>query len=150
MTDKSVNNVGTTRGKPFQPGNPGRPKGAKNRRTQLLEAMAIKDGPAIMKKMIEGAKSGDMQAMKFVLERLFPVPKSRRLALAMPEAKDAAGIAEAFNSLMEALSAGDLFTDEAQAIAGILESRRRSIETADHEARLTAIEAAAELARNGR
>ncbi len=42
MPDR-VNNPRNTRGKPFQPGNPGRPKGSRNKRTLLAEKIMAED-----------------------------------------------------------------------------------------------------------
>jgi hypothetical protein len=50
----------------------------------------------------------------------------------LPALDDAAGIARVLGVLVEAVVAGELSPDEGQAVAGILETQRRAIETAEH------------------
>jgi hypothetical protein len=57
-------NAGKTRGRPFQRGNPGRPKGAQNRTTRLIEALLEEEAEAIGRKCSERAEEGDPVAPK--------------------------------------------------------------------------------------
>ena len=50
----------TVRGRPFEPGNPGRPVGAKNKTTRLLEQLMADEAPNLIRKVIDGAKGGKM------------------------------------------------------------------------------------------
>jgi hypothetical protein len=65
------------RGKPFRKGvsgNPaGRPKGIRNRATILLEAITDDDLQAIVMKVIEKAKAGDLIATKLIFDRVVTV-----------------------------------------------------------------------------
>jgi hypothetical protein len=47
------------RGRPFKPGNPGRPPGSKNKTTQILEQLAEGQAEQIFQKVLEGALAGD-------------------------------------------------------------------------------------------
>ncbi|MGH1571925.1 DUF5681 domain-containing protein [Methylobacterium sp. P31] len=60
------------RGKPFAPGNPGRPAGARNRTTQAIEALLDGEAEALTRKAIEMALDGDGPAMRLCLDRLYP------------------------------------------------------------------------------
>jgi hypothetical protein len=53
----------------------------------------------------------------------------------------AADLPAALGAVVAAVAAGDLTTDEGAAVASILEAHRRSIETADLESRVAALEA---------
>ena len=69
------------RGKPFEPGNPGgpgRPAGSRNKATLVLDQIADDAGKAILKKMVEAAKDGDMRAADLVLSRIWPVRRVAR------------------------------------------------------------------------
>ena len=59
---------------PFQKGesgNPaGRPRGARNRATLLMESLLADDAEAIGRKAIEMAKQGDMAAIRLCMDRL--------------------------------------------------------------------------------
>lgn len=52
------NNEQGTRGRPFQPGNPGRTKGARNKATMTMEAMLDGEHEALTRKAIELALAG--------------------------------------------------------------------------------------------
>lgn len=133
------NGASTARGR-FQPGNPGRRPGSKNRRTALLEQMAQQDGAAVLRAVIDAAMKGDLVAARLVLERIYPAPKGRRIGIDLPPVTSAADLIGAFNALVAALAKGELATDEAAAVANVLESNRRMMETADIERRVAALE----------
>ena len=143
MTE-NVNNASKTRGRPFEPGNSGRKPGSRNRRTVLAEKLMDKDAKAIIEAVILAAKSGDMTAARLILERIAPAPKGRRMALALPPVETAADVKSAFRDTLQAMSDGEISPDEAATVAGILESKRRAIETVELEQRLAALEAAKE------
>src|SRR5262249_38190864 len=69
------------RGRPFQPGNPGRPPGSKNRATRLVEQMVSGDAEALSQKMIELAKQGNVRCLEYCLDRLLPKRSGRPLDL---------------------------------------------------------------------
>src|SRR5688572_12089727 len=56
----------------FQPGNPGRRPGVRNRATMAAMALLEGETEAITRKAVELAKAGDTVALKLVLERLLP------------------------------------------------------------------------------
>lgn len=73
-----------TRFKPGQSGNPaGRPKGSKNKSTQIRKLLEEKltnklqkDALAILDKAIEMAKNGDRSMIKLLIEKMLPTPKA--------------------------------------------------------------------------
>lgn len=132
------------KGRPFQPGqsgNPnGRPKGARNKITREVEAILSTSGEDVAKAVVERAKGGDMQAARLVLDRLAPLRKGREITFDLPPVETAADVAKALGAVLQAVAAGELTPDEGQTVAGLLEVKRKAIETADIEARLTALE----------
>ena len=64
-------NAEITRGRPFAKGNPGRPHGSKNRITAIALALLADEETELVRKGIELAKAGDVQMLKFLLDRLF-------------------------------------------------------------------------------
>jgi hypothetical protein len=58
----------------------------------------------------------------------------------LPPIKTAADLVRALGNVAAAMAAGDITPDEAQAVASVLESKRRAIETVDLEARIVALE----------
>ncbi len=67
-------------------------------------------------------------------------PMGRFLELELPTIKGADDIMTAQAVIMEALAKGDITPDEGAKVSGILENRRRSIETVEIIARLAALE----------
>jgi len=127
--------------KPGQSGNPaGRPKGSRHRATLAIEALLDGEGEAITRKAIEAAKAGDMVAIRLVLDRICPPRKSRPIHIELPPIHDAGGVAEAQQEVLRAACVGELLLDEAQALSGLLEARRQSLETQELEVRLSELE----------
>ena len=132
------------RGKPFKKGtsgNPsGRPQGSRNKASLAIESLLDGQGEALTQKAIDLALDGDSAALKLCLERLCPPRKSRPINIALPETKTAEGVSEAQATVVRAVAAGELTPDEGTALSGILEARRKVIETQDHENRISALE----------
>ncbi len=128
----------------FLPGNPGRPRGARHAALVALDAIGEAAAQDVLKRVIEDAKAGDMRAAEILLRRLWPERKGRAVPFDLPAMRSAADAVTAVGAIAEAVAAGELTPDEGQAVAAIVESHRRTIETADLAARLEALEAARE------
>src|SRR4028119_58413 len=88
---KMRKNAENTRGKPFQPGNPGRWRGSRNRATLALEALLDGEAEALTRKAIEMAMDGDTTAMRLVMDRIMPPRKERPVMFALPKRETAGG-----------------------------------------------------------
>jgi hypothetical protein len=124
----------------FKPGNSGRPKGARNKRTLLLEAIDDGDLEEIRAKLIEAAKEGKIEAAKLILDRLCPPPKARRIEISLPDTSSPQGLTGAIAAVIAAMAAGELDPQEAQQIVGVFETQRRAIETVDLATRIASLE----------
>jgi hypothetical protein len=60
------------RGRPFKPGNPGRPPGSKNKVTQTLEQLAEGQAEQLFQKVLEGALAGDVSCQRLLLPAFQP------------------------------------------------------------------------------
>jgi hypothetical protein len=130
-------------GRPFEPGNPGgpgRPAGSRNKATLALDKIAADAGEDILNAMVEAAKAGDMRAADMILARVWPVRKGSPIVLPLPPIKTAADVVAALGAVADAVAAGGITPDEGQAVAGVLEVKRKAIETTDLEARVAALE----------
>jgi hypothetical protein len=58
----------------------------------------------------------------------------------MPACDHATGISKAFAALTGAVAGGELTPEEGQAVAAMLESRRRALEAVELEQRIAALE----------
>ncbi len=131
----------STQWKPGQSGNAsGRPRGARHRSTELLERLMLEDARAIVSAVVTRALAGDIAAAKMVLDRLLPVPRDGRLSIDLPACDDAGGVAGAQAAVIEAAAAGELRPAEAESLAGLLELKRRALETGELEQRVRALE----------
>src|SRR5262245_46059101 len=131
---------GDGRFKPGWKGGPGRTAGPRNKATLALDAIGNKAAKAILKKLVEAAKGGDMRAGEIILARVWPVRKGRPVALDLPAMKSAADVVKALSVVAAAMATGEITPEEAQAVAAVLEGKRRAVETVTLEARIAALE----------
>jgi len=129
-----------TQFKPGNPGGPGRPQGSRNKASLLLDELADGEASSILTQVMEAAKGGDMRAAEIVLARIWPVKKGRPVSLKLPSIKAATDVVAAMGAVADAVGAGDLTPDEGQAVASILEAKRKAIETVELESRVAALE----------
>ena len=131
----------STKWKKGQSGNPaGKKPGTRHRATLAIEQLLDGEGEALTRKAIELALDGDMSALKLCLDRICPPRKSRPIAIDLPDVKTCEGVSQAQAAIVQSVGEGELTPDEGQVLSNILESRRKSIETADHEHRLYELE----------
>jgi len=142
--DEPVNTEEKQKGRPFSKGvsgNPaGRPQGSRNKATLAVEALMDGQAETITQKAVDLALEGDTTALRLCLERILPPRKSRPINIALPEVKTAEGVAEAQGAVVKAVANGELTPEEGIVITNILETRRKAIETQDHENRISALE----------
>lgn len=148
MTDEPRKNAPTTRGRPFGAGNPGRPKGTRNKTTLAVERLLDGEGEALTRKAIELAKAGDISALRLCLDRIVPVRKDRPVAFALPTLNHVSDAVKASAAIVEAVAAGDLTPAEAAEISKVVDSYVRAIETAELADRLDRLEQAQVSRRN--
>lgn len=130
-----------TKWKPGQSGNPrGKPKGAVHKATQLAQAMMGNEAEQIIRKVIDGALAGDSVCLRLCLERLAPPMKEHPIVLDLPSTDSPAGVSAAQQAIVKAVSAGDLLPGEAATLTGIVEARRKALETQELERRIAALE----------
>jgi hypothetical protein len=130
--------------KPGQSGNPkGKPHGTRNKATAMVLNLMEGSAAEITQAVLEAAKGGDLSAAKMVLERLAPPMRERPISIDLPDTGTAIGCATAQGAILQAVGVGDLLPGEGATLAGIVENRRRSIETTELEQRITALEGGA-------
>ncbi len=124
----------------FRPGNPGRPRGARNKATLAALALLEGEAEALTRRCVELALAGDTTALRLCLERL--LPKSRAVRLQLP-LRTLADLDVASDVVGGALADGTIVLDEVAVLTGLIEVRRRLLETTELEGRLVALEQAA-------
>jgi len=126
-------------------GNPaGRPKGSRNRVTQVCSELLAADAEAVIARLIREAKKGEPLAMRLVVERLVPIraARDRAVDLALPDVGRAVDLVEAAAAVVSHAAQGDITLSEAREFMGLLEGERKLMETADLAVRLEALEGA--------
>ena len=122
-------------------GNPaGRQPGSRNRATLAAEVLLEGEAEALTRRAIELALEGDTTALKLCLERIVPQRKSRAVSFDLPPIDRVEDLAGAIGSVLQEASCGRLLLDEAAALVGMMESKRKAMETIDLEKRLQALE----------
>ena len=130
---------------PFQKGesgNPaGRPRGARNRTTILLQNLLADDAEAIARKAIDMAKDGDIAAIRICMERLAPARRTEPVVLDLPPLGTAADTVDAAATIVAAAAAGELTSSEAADLANVVDIYVRALATRGFEERLAKLEA---------
>jgi hypothetical protein len=140
MADDARNNAEKTRGRPFEPGNPGRPRGSRNRATLAAEALLDGEAEALTRRAIELAKGGDGAALRLCLERLIPPRRDRAIGFELPTIETAGDASKAMGAILQAVAAGDVTPDEGGAVGKLVEQHLKALEACEFETRLAALE----------
>ena len=141
---RTPENTGRKQDGRFAPGASGNPlgkaKGARHRVTQAVETLLEGEAEALTRKAIELGLAGDLTALRLCLDRIAPARRERLVTFALPKIACAADHPEALAAIIKAVGNGDLTPAEAQSVSAIIAEHRKALETADLEARLTALE----------
>lgn len=129
------------RGK-FARGNPGRPRGSRNKTTQAVEALLDGEAEAITRCAVEKALEGDTTALRLCLERIAPPRKEAPVQFNLPKMETAQDAATAASAVLQAVSDGDLTPTEGAHVMQLVETYRRTLELSEFETRLMALEEA--------
>jgi len=129
------------RGRPFQRGNSGRPKGSRNKVTIACLDLLDGEGAALTRTAIDRAKKGDPVALRLVIERIMPRGRGRTSTLSLPQVRKASDLVEACGAVIQAAAAGELTLAEAESFMRILDGQRRIIESQDLAVRVELLEA---------
>ncbi len=127
--------------KPGQSGNPaGRPPGARNRATLAVEALLDGDAEALTRKAVDLALDGDVTALRLCLERICPPRRDRPMSFALPPLETAADAPKAIAAIVAAVADGTVTASEAAELATLVERFVKTVEVAELEARIVALE----------
>lgn len=144
MSDESKNGKKSGRkGFRFAPGNPGgpgRPQGSRNAASIMLDRLADGEAAEILANVIAKAKEGDLKAAELILARAWPQRKGRPVALSLPPIESAMDVLKALSAVVAAMGDGSITPEEAALVGGLLEAKRKALETVAIEQRLTALE----------
>jgi len=106
------------RGRPFPPGNGGRPLGSKNKNTLFAASLLERDHEALLRKALELAKRGNVRLLIFFLNRL--LPRDRLISFDLPEIVSTSDARGALQSILVAVSAGVISPAEGASLAALI------------------------------
>lgn len=127
---------------PGTSGNPaGRPRGSPNRAHANLRQLLEEHAEDVVGAVVRAARAGDMLAAKLILDRVLPRRICRPLDVAqLPPINSAADACGALAAIVTATLKGDISSSEARELACVVDAYRRTLDTAELEARLARIE----------
>jgi hypothetical protein len=128
-------------GRPFQRGNPGRPKGARRRATLAAEALLDGEAEGLTRKAVDMALAGDTTALRLCLDRILPPRRERPVNLTLPSLRKPTDAIDAMAAITSAVSTAEITPSEAAELAKLVEAFVRTLEANDLDQRLRIIEA---------
>ncbi len=134
--------VGKVRGRPFKPGNAGRPPGSKNKITQMVEQLVEGQAEQLVRKVLELAQAGDVSCLRMILDRLYQLRKGQPVNVVMPPINSSQDVLPAIASIWTAIRDGRLTPDEANTLSIVIDRSIQAIELHDITKRVAALEEA--------
>ena len=130
-----------TRWKPGQSGNPrGMKRGSRHKASLLAESLLDGETDRLTRRAIYSALKGDTVALRLCLERILPPVRSRPINFKLPELRTISDAQDALAKIIAGTSSGAILADEAATLASIVSSFVKTIEVAEIETRLAALE----------
>ena len=136
-------NAKKPRGRPFAPGNPGKPRGARHRVSRAVEALMEGEHERLTRIAIDKALEGDTAALRLCLDRIARPRRDAPVSIELPPVRSAADAAEASASVLASVAKGEVTPDEAGRIMALLEAHKSIMAAGDLERRIAALEEAA-------
>lgn len=129
-----------TRGRPFEIGNAGKPKGARAKITVLAEKLLAEDAETIVRVVVDAARNGDLTAARLVLERIAPPRKDYPVNIDLPKVEGLQDAPRILGAILNAVAGGELTPSEGEGLTRLVEGFAKSIELVDLERRITELE----------
>ncbi len=114
--------------------------GGHNKKTLAAARLLEGESEELTRKAVELALDGEPTAMRLCLKRILPPCRERAVKFALPSIESGAAIAPAMKAVAAVRADGIITPGEAEAIARIVDTFVRAIETSDFERRLKLLE----------
>ena len=133
MTDTPRKNATNTRGRPFKPGNAGRPRGARNRGTLAAGALLDGEAEALTRKAIELALDGNILALRLCLERIMPPRREHSVMVSLPELHSPRDAGEVSAAILNAATKGEITLAEATELARLVTTHVATLKSSEYD-----------------
>jgi hypothetical protein len=104
----------------------------------VTAALLAGDKDESLRKAVEIAKAGDIQMLKFFLNRI--LPRDRAVKVDLPKMEYADDAVEALGAITQAMSEGKISPSEGAALAAVVNAYARAIDLSDLVKRMEALE----------
>ena len=118
----------------FKKGNPGRPKGSRNKKLELLQSSDVR----LQKKVLSMALAGDISAIKIIADRIWPRLRAEAPPISIDCKSD--DLSEQGRKIIDAGLRGEISTDVLRDLLSALFAQAKIIELAEFEDRLKQLE----------
>ena len=127
-----------TKFKPGQSGNPnGKPKGAKDKRTEL-RGLLQPHAKELVNKVVEKALEGDTTALRLCLDRLIPPYRAGNISVVLDEIEGT--LTEKGEKIISAMGSGQITPSDASSMLTALAAQSRIIEIDNLDQRVKTLE----------
>jgi len=104
----------------------------------LAQSLLQNEETELVRKAIELAKAGDVQMLRFLLDRI--LPKGRPLPVELPRIVSPLDAETAFGTIFEAVRSGEISMSEAAALAGLVGKYVKAFDNANLDMRFVALD----------
>ena len=122
---------------PFCAGNKlgGKPLGARNKTTLMLESLGADNAEEITRVVIEEARKGDMTAAKMILDRMWPVPKPSTYVTRkwLADVHTQSDINRVMTEVLNDMGNGIISLEEGEQLTKVIEKKAQSIQSCMQE-----------------
>ena len=118
----------------FKKGNPGRPKGSRNKKLELLQSSDVR----LQKKVLSMALAGDISAIKIIADRIWPRLRAEAPPISIDCKSD--DLSEQGRSVIDAALLGNITVDAGKDLLTALFAQAKIVELAEFEERLKELE----------
>ena len=118
----------------FKKGNPGRPKGSRNKKLELFRS----NDARLQKKVLSMALSGDIAALKIIADRIWPRLRAEAPPISIDCKSD--DLSEQGRKIIDAGLRGEITVDVLKDLLASLYAQAKIVEAAEFEERLKALE----------
>jgi hypothetical protein len=135
--------VNGSRGRPFEPGNTfgrGRPKGSKNKKTNMAQETLEQYAEPLIKKTVATALEGDKPTLRFCVDRLLPARGERGVRMKIPKLDQIQDIDQAQQKVLGEVAKGNITPSYGEKLHVMFQNHRDNLEGRQVQADLAELE----------